>query len=210
AQGVATALRFTLSRDAAARGLRSWTPYVVFFLSGLASLADEVVWFKYLTLTFGATTAAAATLVAVFMGGLALGRAPAAPMAARLKSPARTYALLETGVAIFALATPSLFRAVDHGYVLAYPHVSGSGPGLLAVRFALAAAALVAPTILMGASLPVLARAAEGGDEPGRPSTALYAVNTAGAVLGVALAGFVLIPAVGFWATLVASACMSL
>lgn len=192
------------------RALRVWTPYVVFFLSGLASLADEVVWFKYLTLTFGATTAAAATLVAVFMGGLALGSALAAPMAARLKNPARAYALLETGVAIFALATPSLFRAVDHGYVLAYPHVAGSSPGLLLVRFALAAAALLAPTILMGASLPVMARAAESGNEPGRPSTVLYAVNTAGAVLGVALAGFVLIPAVGFWATLVASACTSL
>ena len=34
---------------------RDRIPYVVFFLSGLASLADEVVWFKYLTLTFGAT-----------------------------------------------------------------------------------------------------------------------------------------------------------
>ncbi|HEY7114408.1 MAG TPA: fused MFS/spermidine synthase [Thermoanaerobaculia bacterium] len=193
-----------------ARGLRFSTPYIVFFLSGLASLADEIVWFKYLTLTFGATTAAAATLVAVFMGGLALGSALAGRWAARLRRPARAYALLEAGVAVFALATPSLFQAVDRGYVLAYPHVSGSAPLLLAVRFALAAAALLPPTILMGATLPVLARAAERGDTPGRPSTALYAVNTAGAVLGVALAGFFLIPEFGFWATLVASACTSL
>ncbi|HTO76666.1 MAG TPA: fused MFS/spermidine synthase [Thermoanaerobaculia bacterium] len=192
------------------RGLRFWVPYVVFFLSGLASLADEIVWFKYLTLTFGATTAAAATLVAVFMGGLALGSALAGKAAARLRNPARVYALLETGVALFALATPSLFEAVDRGYVAAYPHVSGSPAGLLAVRFGLAAAVLLAPTILMGASLPVLARAAERGDMPGRPSTTLYAVNTAGAVAGVALAGFVLIPVFGFWATLVASACTSL
>jgi len=192
------------------RGLRTWTPYIVYFLSGLASLAAEIVWFKYLTLTFGATTAAAATLVAVFMGGLALGSALAGKAAARLRNPARVYALLEIGVAIFALATPSLFEAVDRGYVAAYPHVSGSATGLLAVRFGLAAAALLAPTILMGASLPVLARAAERGNSPGRPSTALYAVNTAGAVAGVALAGFVLIPAFGFWATLVVSACTSL
>ncbi len=192
------------------RGLRTWTPYVLFFLSGLASLADEIVWFKYLTLTFGATTAAAATLVAVFMGGLALGSGLAGKAAARLRNPARAYALLETGIAIFALGTPALFEAVDRGYVAAYPHVSGSSTGLLAVRFGLAAAALLAPTILMGASLPVLARAAEGGNAPGRPSTNLYAVNTAGAVAGVALAGFVMIPAFGFWATLVASACTSL
>ena len=144
------------------------------------------------------------------MGGLALGSGLAGKAAARLRNPARVYALLETGVAIFALATPSLFEAVDRGYVAAYPHVSGSSKGLLAVRFGLAAAALLAPTILMGASLPVLARAAERGDAPGRPSTALFAVNTAGAVAGVALAGLVFIPAFGFWATLVASACTSL
>ena len=192
------------------RGLRTWTPYVLFFLSGLASLADEIVWFKYLTLTFGATTAAAATLVAVFMGGLALGSGLAGKAAARLRNPARAYALLETGVAMVGVSISVVVVSVNSRYVAAYPHVSGSSTGLLAVRFGLAAAALLAPTILMGASLPVLARAAEGGNAPGRPSTNLYAVNTAGAVAGVALAGFVMIPAFGFWATLVASACTSL
>jgi spermidine synthase len=185
-------------------------PYVVFFLSGLASLADEVVWFKYLTLTFGASTAATATLVAIFMGGLALGSAFAARLAARVQRPQRAYALLETGVALFALATPGLFAAVDRAYVLAYPHAAGSLAALLGVRLVLAAAALLPPTILMGATLPIIARAAERGGQPGRCSTALYAVNTAGAVAGVAISGFVLIPSVGLWATLVASACTSL
>lgn len=192
------------------RGLQARIPYVVFFLSGLASLADEVVWFKYLTLTFGASTAATATLVAVFMGGLALGSALAARLAARVRRPQRAYALLETGVALFALATPGLFAAVDRAYVLVYPHVVGSPAALSGVRLVLAAAALLPPTILMGATLPVVARAAERGGLPGRPSTTLYAVNTAGAVAGVALSGFVLIPGVGLWATLVASACTSL
>ena len=192
------------------RGARAWIPFAVFLLSGVASLMDEIVWFKYLVLTFGATTSATATLVAVFMGGLALGSALAARLAARVRHPGRAYALLETGVAVFALATPGLFSLIDRGYILAYPHAAASPAALLAIRFLLAAVALLPPTILMGATLPVLARAVERGAFPGRPSTALYAVNTAGAVAGVALSGFVLIPRVGLWATLVTSACLSL
>src|SRR5512135_1704129 len=47
--------------------------YFLFFASGFASLADEIVWFKLLDLTFGVTTLATATLLAVFMAGLGLG-----------------------------------------------------------------------------------------------------------------------------------------
>ena len=181
----------------------------VFFLSGLASLMDEVVWFKYLHLTLGSTTSAAATLLAVFMGGLALGSWLFSRFAPRLSRPATTYALLEAGVAVFALATPLLFDAIHRGYVFAFRHV-GEGPGtLLAVRAVLATVALLPPTILMGGTFPVLSRLVERPGNPGRRSAALYAANTAGAVAGVVLAGFVLILKVGLHATLLSSACVS-
>lgn len=182
----------------------------VFFLSGVASLMDEVVWFKYLHLTLGATTSATATLLAVFMGGLALGSWLFGRIAPRLSRPARTYGLLETGVAVFALATPLLFEAIHRGYVFAFRHV-GEGPAtLLAVRVALATLALLPPTILMGATFPVLSRFVEREESHGRRSAGLYAVNTAGAVTGVALAGFLLVPRFGLKATLSASVCLSL
>src|SRR4029453_17796171 len=127
----------------------AWPAYAVFFLSGLASLMDEVVWFKYLHLTLGSTTSAAATLLAVFMGGLALGSWIFLCVAPRLSRPALAYGVLEAGVGVFALATPMLFAAVERGYVFAFRHV-GEGPGvLLLVRAALATAALLPPTILM-------------------------------------------------------------
>lgn len=183
---------------------------LVFFLSGAASLADEVVWLKYLNLTFGATTAATATLVAVFMGGLALGSGICGRSIARVKRPDLLYALLETGVALFALATPFLFAAIGDAYVMAYRRL-GEGPGvLMLVRILLSAAALLPPTILMGATFPALAKAVEGIGRPGRPSTLLYAVNTAGAVVGVALCGLVFIRIAGLHATLAGSACVSL
>lgn len=184
--------------------------YAVFFLSGIASLMDEVVWFKYLNLTLGSTTAATATLLAVFMGGLALGSWALGRRAPALSRPAKTYALLEGGIAVFALATPFLFEVVQRGYVFAYRHSSG-GPGvLLLVRIALAAAALLIPTILMGGTFPVLSRLVERVESPGRRSAALYAANTTGAVAGVALAGLFFIARFGLRATLLFSACVSL
>jgi spermidine synthase len=171
---------------------------------------DEVVWFKYLNLTLGSTTSAAATLLAVFMGGLALGSWLFGRIAPRLSRPATVYGLLEAGVAVFALATPLLFGAVERGYIFAFRHI-GEEPGtLLLIRVALATLALLPPTILMGATFPVLSRFVERSEGPGRRSAGLYAANTAGAVAGVVLAGLFLVPRVGLRATLLASACVSL
>jgi len=182
----------------------------VFFLSGLASLMDEVVWFKYLNLTLGSTTAATATLLAVFMGGLALGSWLFGKASRRLSRPATTYGILEAGVAVFALSTPFLFDAIQRGYVFAFRH-GGEDPGwLMLVRAALAAAALLPPTILMGGTFPVLSRLVERVEGPGRRSAALYAANTTGAVAGVVVAGMLLVPKVGLRATLLSSACLSL
>lgn len=182
----------------------------VFFLSGAASLADEVIWLKYLNLTFGATTAATATLLGVFMGGLALGSAICGRFISRVRRPDLLYAVLEGGVAVLALTTPFLFSAIRAAYVAAYRWL-GDGPGaLMLVRILLSAAALLLPTMLMGATFPALARAVEGVSRPGRRSTLLYGVNTAGAVMGVGLCGLVSIRTVGLQATLAGSACVSL
>ena len=184
--------------------------FPLFFLSGAAALADEVVWFKYLNLTFGNTTAATATLLAVFMGGLALGSQLARRFAARLSRPNLVFAALEAGVGAFALLTPYAFALIERIYVLSYPHL-GEGPGwVVFVRVVLSAAALVPPTVLMGASFPVLVGNVSAGDRSGRRVALLYVINTAGAVTGVALCGFLLIPAIGLRATLAASACASL
>ena len=148
----------------------------VFFLSGLASLMDEVVWFKYLNLTLGSTTAATATLLAVFMGGLALGSWFFGQVSRRLRRPATTYGILEAGVAVFALATPFLFDAVQRGYVFAFRHGADSPGRLTLIRAALAAVAVLLPTILMGATFPVLSRLVERVEGPGRRSAALLSL----------------------------------
>src|SRR5438128_12139892 len=89
-----------------------------FILSGATGLIYEVLWARMLGLVFGATTLAVSTVLAAFMGGLALGSALAGRLAARFRRPVRAYGLIEIGVAVYALLVPLLFHWVDSVYAL--------------------------------------------------------------------------------------------
>src|SRR4051794_11462168 len=130
---------------------------VCFVLSGAAGLIYEVLWARMLGLVFGATTLAVSTVLAAFMGGLALGSALAGKIATRIQKPFSTYGWMEIGIAIYALLVPFLFRWVDHIYVLIWQQLQ---PGYFAFslwRLVLSGLVLLIPTTLMGATLPVLA-----------------------------------------------------
>src|SRR5262245_28455647 len=153
-----------------------------FIFSGATGLIYEVLWARILGLVFGATTLAISTVLAAFMGGLALGSALAGRFAARIRRPLSAYGWLELGIAIYAVLVPYLFRWVDHLYVLIWQQFH---PGFFAFslwRFALSCLLLLVPTTLMGATLPVLSKALL--THPGSRSnsvTRLYACNLAGA-----------------------------
>src|SRR5262245_59926081 len=76
---------------------------LIFFLSGASGLVYEVVWSRSLVLVFGSTTHAVSTVLAAFMGGLALGSIVVGRRGDRLRSPLRIYALLEVAIAALAL-----------------------------------------------------------------------------------------------------------
>ena len=101
-----------------------------FVLSGATGLIYEVLWARMLGLVFGATTLAVSTVLAAFMGGLALGSALAGKLAPRIRKPLSTYGLMEIGIAIYALLVPFLFRLVDQVYVLIWQQLH---PGYFAV-----------------------------------------------------------------------------
>jgi spermidine synthase len=190
---------------AVSRALRLALLAALFFVSGAAGLVDQVVWLRHLGLVFGNTTLATATLLAVFLGGLGGGAWLLGRIASRLRRPLLAYGVVELGVALWAYASPTLFGWIDGAYVAVY-RGAGVQPELFSLlRVALAALALVPPTMLMGASLPLLLSAAEraaGGRGGERLTALLYGVNTLGAVAGVAFAGFYSIRTVGLWATL--------
>jgi spermidine synthase len=174
-----------------------------FFLSGAAGLIDQVVWSKALGLVFGHTAYAVATVLAVFMGGLAAGSAWLGPWSEKRNRPIALYGWIELGVAATAavsLAGLALVRAL---YTAAYPYAAGNGAILLALRFVGAALVLFLPTFLMGGTLPVLVRGlVKSSAELGSRLSRLYWINTSGAVAGTFAAGFLLLPTLGLRRTL--------
>src|SRR2546423_9549861 len=91
---------------------------ICFIFSGATGLIYEVLWARMLGLVFGATTFAVSTVLAAFMGGLALGSAWAGRAGAKIKRPLRTYGLIEIGIALYALFVPVLFGLIDQLYAL--------------------------------------------------------------------------------------------
>jgi spermidine synthase len=175
------------------RHLLSGLVYLMFFLSGAAALIYEVVWARSLSLIFGGTHLAVTTVLAVFMGGLALGSYLIGRRVDALSRPLRFYGLLELGIALSALGFIGLMRLYPAVYVFLVRD-AGSTIYLTFVRVLFACVALIVPATLMGGTLPVLARFVAGtGAETGTRLSLLYGVNTLGAVAGTGAAGFFLL-----------------
>lgn len=182
----------------AADSLRTSGVYLLFFLSGAAGLVFEVLWLKELGILFGNTAHAAATTLAVFFLGLAVGAYIWGTRAPQVRDPLRAYALLEAGVGASALLYFGLLRTYRSIYVPLLSLV-GDGPLLPVAKLLLAAGVLFLPALLMGGTFPMLAEAlVRRPDRLGQTGSFLYAVNTTGAAVGVFLAGFYLPRMVGF------------
>jgi spermidine synthase len=164
-----------------------------------------------LGLVFGATTLAVSTVLAAFMGGLALGSAVAGRLGSRIERPLRAYGWIEIGIAIYALLVPLLFTWVDNLYAFIWQQFH---PGFFVFslwRFVLSCALLLVPTTLMGATLPVLSAALlRSAKRNSNSVTRLYACNLAGAILGTLAAGFVFLPSLGVRLTIVVAATLNI
>jgi predicted membrane-bound spermidine synthase/cytochrome c-type biogenesis protein CcmH/NrfG len=182
-----------------------------FFFSGAAGLVYQVVWTRMLTQIFGNTTYAIATVLSAFMAGLAIGSYLFGKIADRGKNDFLLYGILEAGVGVYGFAVPWLFALAQKVYGPIFG-LNESYPFLFnLVLFALSFVLLVLPTMLMGATLPVLSRFfvrsfAQFGQRVGD----LYATNTLGAVIGCASAGFFLIPRLGMRATVFLAAVVNI
>lgn len=186
----------------AARGDIHWPVLGMFLLSGFAALMYQVLFSKQLAHVFGSMSAATNTVLATYMAGMALGAWLGGLVAPRLRRPLLAYAVCEFAIALYCAATPKVFDLIQGIYVGIAEGQTPDAPFLLPVRLALGGVGLLLPTVLMGMTLPLLARFFEQrkaalGTSVGR----LYAVNTAGAALGALCAGYWIIPALGLWKT---------
>jgi predicted membrane-bound spermidine synthase/tetratricopeptide (TPR) repeat protein len=178
-----------------------------FFFSGAAGLIYQVVWTRMLTQIFGNTTYAIATVLSAFMAGLAIGSYLFGQIADRGKNDFLLYGILEFGVGVYGFAVPWLFALAQKVYGPIFG-LNESYPFIFnLVLFFLSFVLLVFPTLLMGATLPVLSRFfVRSFAQFGRRVGDLYATNTFGAVIGCAAGGFLLIPTLGMRTTVYVAA----
>jgi spermidine synthase len=137
------------------------------------------------------------------MAGLAAGSSWIGGQSERWTRPIALYGWLELGVAATAAISLAGLAGVRVAYIAAYPYFGGNTSALLLLRFAGSALVLFLPTFLMGGTLPVLVRGlTRNAAELGTRLSRLYWINTAGAVAGTALAGFMFLPWLGLRRTL--------
>ena len=129
------------------------------FVSGLCALLLQTAWLRELRMVFGASTAASAAVLAIFMGGLGLGGALLGRRADRHPRPLLLYANLEFLAAAAAALTPALLWLARLLYVALGGTVSLGRVGGTGLRLVLSALVLGVPTLLMGGTLPAAARA---------------------------------------------------
>src|SRR4051812_33444888 len=171
-------------RSAASR----YYPIVLCFFvgSGAAALVYEIVWFQLLQLIIGSSAVSLAVLLGTFMGGMCLGSYLLPRIISRNSHPLRVYAALELGVGLAALLLLWGAPAINAVY-------AAIGGASVVVRAVVAALCLLPPTMLMGGTLPAIARWVEKTPRGVAWLGYFYGGNIAGAVMGSLLAGLYLL-----------------
>ncbi len=192
-----------VSCEAASRISTHRTFSIFFLLSGATSLTYQVVWMRRLSLFFGSDIYAAAIILSVFMGGLSLGSWIISRVGDRIRRPLCVYGACELGIAVSAFLLPFLVDGFKENYRNIYRVCIEACPWIYhAFRIAVSIGALLVPTCLMGATLPLLIRHfSNTRSEFAEETSFFYSINTLGAILGAVSTGFLLLPMLGVKAT---------
>ena len=170
---------------------RRWLPalLLLFVGSGCAALIYEVVWFQLLQLSVGSSAVSLGILLGIFMGGMCLGSLLLPRYISARHHPLQVYACLELGIGMLGVIVLFIVPWIGG----AYTAIAGTGQASLFLRAIVAGICLLPPTILMGATLPAIARWVEATPTGVSWLGYFYGGNLAGAVIGCLLAGFYLL-----------------
>lgn len=172
-----------------------------FFLSGFSALVYEIIWTRQITSIIGASAFSVSIVLSSFMGGMALGAWIAARLVDRVRSPPRLlgwYGFLEIVIGLYALLFPLLLAFLLPVFQTLYRSLYARFFAYEGTVFLISFILFLPPTILMGATLPILCRyGVERLSHLGGRAGRLYGANTLGAALGSLACGFVLIRFLG-------------
>ena len=184
---------------------------IAFFLSGFAALGYEVLWTRIFALALGSEILAVLGTLAGFFGGMVLGASWFYGRTRKLKNPVKAFAILEVVAGLFALSSPWWLLPLASTMPAWLGPAAGenSGPIALLLAVLIPGLILLPATFCMGATLPVLVEAWERLQPKGsgRGTGRLYGANTFGAMSGLFLSIYLIIPQTGFG---IGAACLAL
>ena len=201
----------TAAEDALPQGaprLR-WLLLTVTFWTAVASFIYEIDWIRMLSLVLGSATHSFELMLSAFILGLALGSLWIRSRADRITDPLRALGIIQWLMGLFALATLPIY-AMSFSWTAhllqMFAHTDAGYFGYTVSRYFICLAVMFPATFLAGMTLPLITRTLMASGEGERAVGAVYAINTLGSIVGVALGGLVLLPWVGLKAMLVVGA----
>lgn len=182
-----------------------------FAISGASALVYEVVWTRALSLVLGSTVYAISTMLATFMAGLAIGSFFGGRLSDRRSDHLFLFALCELGIGVCGMVSVPLIYQLPALYLAIYRSFHLQPQLFFLLQAALCAMVMLVPTILMGATFPIVSRyVTRGAEQIGEGVGSAYFVNTVGAVIGSVAAGFFLIPTAGVKGTTFTAAMLNI
>lgn len=174
------------------------------FVSGFSALLLEVVYVKLLRYWVGNTAYSVAAVLCAYMLGLALGSFLGGKWLVRSSRLLRVYGAMELLVGLYSLGLPAIMAGLKPAYLGLTALVGPDSSLAVSVHFTASVTVLLIPTLMMGATYPVVTRAASEA-ESDSPDVAekLYFANLAGAALGTLLSDFLVIRFWGLGNTLI-------
>ncbi len=195
---------YKLKRDLDTRAGYRRIFFVLFALSGFSGLIYESIWTHYLKLFLGHAAYAQTLVLAIFMGGMAIGSWICSLSSSRWKNLLLWYALAEGIIGLCALFFHFAFvQAIELSYTTIMPQL-GNPLTVSVFKWTLSALLILPQSILLGMTFPLMSagilRRFPG--RPGRSVALLYFTNSIGAAIGVLASGFLLIRLVGLPGTI--------
>ncbi|HET7729785.1 MAG TPA: hypothetical protein VFK48_07120 [Usitatibacter sp.] len=185
--------------------------FALFTVSGFAGLIYESIWSHYLKLFLGHAAYAQTLVLAIFMGGMALGSWLVSRFTHRIRNLLLGYALAELGIGVLAILFHRIFQsATGWAFDSVLPALHGGGVDLF--KWTLASALILPASVLLGTTFPLMS----GGimrlfpESSGRALSMLYFTNSFGAALGVLASGFYLIDHFGLPGTILTAGLMNI
>jgi predicted membrane-bound spermidine synthase len=185
----------------------------VSFGTAVASFIYEIAWLRMLSLVLGSATHSFELMLSAFILGLALGSFWVRRRADRWSKPLRALGIVQWVMGFSALATLPLYSQSFHwmaGLMQAFASTDSGYEGFTLARYVLCLVVMLPSTFCAGITLPLITRTLLTSATGERAIGSVYGVNTLGSIVGVALAGLVLMPLLGVRLLLVLGATLDM